>query len=434
MKTLTYPSSLQSVIDADQVQPVLEELIATRWPEAKLRSIHVPRVIPKKSGEIVIQYELIYHPMSRSQFVPHILYAQYLPDGLDRKRESADKPVWYEDLKLLIWPFPSDPDLDHLSLLCDAERFHNMYDANLENVGYSSVIMGTPTEVLGYRLGRRCVARIRWQDRVDSVPSPIPKNDIVIKMSRRRQTLALWTRWRQLEHEGFSYSSSDRIGMPKSLFLHSDTGALFQDYAHEASVHNLIGCEDFAFHCGNASLTLAKLHGCRISGLTAYSTVEELNHLHWLTAITGQTFPSIAFSLAEKLHELVKSVPAADHHKYRTTHRDFYDKQVLSGDSRTVLLDCDTLTLADPALDYGNFIAHLCWRAQQHTEHASSIAEGMAQFKESYPQDSKDFRSRASWWARASLLRLACIYTWRPRWHEHGMMLAEMDHGSMCDV
>lgn len=434
MKTMTPASPLNRAIDADHMQLVLDEFIATYWPDAELQSVQVPRVIPKKSGEVVIQYELTYYPQDESRFLPHTLFAQFLPNGLNRKCDAAKKPVWYEELKLLIWPFPSDPELDHLSLLCDAERFHDTYDADLENVGYSSVSMGTPAVVLGYRLGRRCVARVRWQDRVSGHPASFPKNDIVVKMARRRQTLALWTRWRQLEHEGLSHNSTDGIGMPKSLFLHSDTGALFQDYAHEPSVHDLIGCEDLPFHCGKAALTLAKLHASHIPGLAPYTTAEEMDHLHWLTAITGQSFPIVALDLAGKLNELIKSAPADNPGVYVTAHRDFYDKQVLSGELKTVLLDCDTLTLADPALDYGNFVAHLCWRAQQHPEHAASITEAVAQFKEIYTVHSRDFCGRALWWTKAALLRLACIYTWRPRWHHHGVTLAEIDHGSLCEV
>lgn len=433
MTTLTYPLPLQRITDAEQMRAVFDELIGLRWPEAKLRSIHIPRVIPKKSGEIVIQYELLYHPLNESCFAPRMLYAQYLPLGLKDSPDASRQSVWIKDLRLLIWLFPGDPELDHLGLLCDPERFHAAYDVDLENVGYSHMAMGTPAEVLGYRLGRRCVARVSWQDRVKGLSPQFPKNDIVIKMARKRQTLALWTRWRQLEHEGFSHNSSDGIGMPKSLFLHSDTGALFQDFAHETSIHELIGSERFASHCERASLTLAKLHQCRISGLVPYSMAEELSQLRWLTDITGQAFSSVALNLSHKLDDLVTSAPTDDRRAYTTAHRDFYDKQVLSGDSRTVLLDCDTLALADPALDYGNFIAHLFWRAQQHSEHAASIVEGITRFRAAYTNDSIEFQNRASWWTRAALLRLACIYTWRPRWHNYGITLADIDHGHLCN-
>lgn len=432
MNTLTHHSTLQRTIDADFMRGVLEEFASIHWPDVRLRTVAVLRVIPKKTGEVVIQYELSYYSSNGPCLAPRLLYAQYQPSSMEEYRKSEGKFARYDDLNLIVWAFPSDPELDHLSLLSDVEQFHRTYDTNLENVGYSHVIMGTPAEVLGYRLGRRCVARVRWQDRADGGPARFPKNDIVIKMARRRQSLALWTRWRQLEHEGFSNDSADGIGMPKSLFLHSGTGALFQDYAHEASIHDSIQSTALPFHCGRAAMTLAKLHASHIPGLTPYSLIEELERLRWLTAITGQAFPIVALNLTRKLDDLIAVAPADYPSAYVTTHRDFYDKQVLSGEKKTVLLDCDTLALADPALDYGNFVAHLHWRGLQYPDCAGLILEGIAQFRDEYVDHSIEFHNRALWWTKATLLRLACIYSWRPRWHHLGVELADRDHESLC--
>lgn len=434
MKTLTHHSPLQQAIDAEYMHAILEEFVNTHWPGIRPLEIRVPRVIPKKTGEVVIQYELGYDSTNGVSVAPRVLFAQFQPGSTKQAQELTGTFTWCEDLNLTIWAFPSDPELDHLGLLCDPELFHDAYDSALDNVGYSDMRMGTAAELLGYRLGRRFVARVRWQNRIDGTPARFPKNDIVVKMSRRRQSLALWTRWRQLEHEGFAHNSADGIGMPKSLFMHSDTGALFQDYAHEPSVHDSLRTEAFPFHCGRAASTLAKLHASRITGLTPYTVTEELNQLQWLSTMTGQTFPGVAQNLSQKLQELSKTAPTDNPSAYVTAHRDFYDKQVLSGDKKTVLLDCDTLALADPALDYGNFTAHLAWRALQHPECAASIKDGIAQFQACYANHSLDFRNRAIWWTKATLLRLACIYSWRPRWHQLGVTLSEIDHGPLCKV
>ncbi len=431
MTTLTLPGLDRRVLDINEMRPILERLIASNWPEATLDSVHMPRVIPKRTGEVVIQYELRYADSAESGSGPRILYAQHIPEGVRVEEHNSGGFEWIEDLRLRVWLFPADPLLDHLGLLCNPQQFHKVFDRPLENVGYSSMSMGTPAEVLGYRLGRRCVVRVRWQDRAEGIPPHFHKNDIVIKMGRRRQALALWTRWRQLEHEGFCHNSSDGIGMPKSLFLHSDTGAIFQNFVHEPSLHDVLGTADFAYHCESAAQTLYKLHRTRIPGLSVYTAMDEISHLRWLTAMTGQTFPIVGSHLERKLIELERALPDPDSRACGTAHRDFYDKQVLSGESHTFLLDCDTLALADPALDYGNFIAHLLWRQSQHPEFAASIAEGIERFGGTYHDTGHDFRARSHWWLRASLLRLACIYTWRPRWHSQGVQLAQDDQDSL---
>jgi aminoglycoside phosphotransferase (APT) family kinase protein len=53
---------------------------------------------------------------------------------------------------------------------------------------------------------------------------------------------------------------------------------------------------------------------------------------------------------------LAATVPAGDE---RGIHRDFYPDQVLVDGERLVLLDLDLYCLGDPALDIGNFVAHV---------------------------------------------------------------------------
>jgi len=99
-----------------------------------------------------------------------------------------------------------------------------------------------------------------------------------------------------------------------------------------------------------------------------------------------------------------------------TCHRDFHDKQILYDGDRSVLLDCDTLAMADPALDLGNFIAHLQWRTHQSPNHSDQLAQGTRAFRRAYGAMDDGTQKRAGWWSAATLLRLACLYTWRPRW------------------
>ncbi|WP_028279930.1 phosphotransferase [Arthrobacter sp. H5] len=122
-------------------------------------------------------------------------------------------------------------------------------------------------------------------------------------------------------------------------------------------------------------------------------------------------------------------------------HRDLHDKQLLfnpAGNS-VGLIDCDTLALAEPALDLGNLLVHLDFRVLQGTlpEYAAAVARRAV-------LDAADAmevpRPRLRAYASATALRLACVYAFRPphrelaaRWFDATEAdLADRDMGSAC--
>ncbi|MFQ5592858.1 MAG: phosphotransferase [Anaerolineae bacterium] len=96
-------------------------------------------------------------------------------------------------------------------------------------------------------------------------------------------------------------------------------------------------------------------------------------------------------------------------------HRDIYDKQVfINGHERIGLLDFDTLAVGEAALDLANALVHLELRAlQDHCspEQAARVATALV---EGYRPQPHVYR-RLPVYADATRLRLACVYTFRPR-------------------
>jgi len=93
-------------------------------------------------------------------------------------------------------------------------------------------------------------------------------------------------------------------------------------------------------------------------------------------------------------------------------HRDLHDKQVLATSHGAVgLLDFDTLCTADPALDVGNLLAHLCLRTLQgHARPVLAARCANALLDASGALDGPALRA----YTGAALLRLAAVYTFRP--------------------
>lgn len=96
------------------------------------------------------------------------------------------------------------------------------------------------------------------------------------------------------------------------------------------------------------------------------------------------------------------------------SHRDLHDKQMLADGSSLGLLDFDTVSLAEPALDLANLWVHARLRADQglwshgHSEVAQEAVRDVATALGVSDE-------RFATYAEATRLRLACLYAFRPR-------------------
>ncbi|MBE0010928.1 phosphotransferase family protein [Arthrobacter sp. AET 35A] len=98
------------------------------------------------------------------------------------------------------------------------------------------------------------------------------------------------------------------------------------------------------------------------------------------------------------------------------SHRDLHDKQLLfNRDSGAIgLIDCDTVAVAEPALDLANLLVHVDFRRAQgvYSAAAARTAE-QAILTAAAAMGVSDARLRA--YAAATKLRLACLYAFRPQ-------------------
>ena len=101
----------------------------------------------------------------------------------------------------------------------------------------------------------------------------------------------------------------------------------------------------------------------------------------------------------------LRSLPAL---QPRACHRDFHESQLLLSDAACGLIDFDTWCAADPALDAGNFAAHIrLWELRTGRD-ASAFEESF--LAAASMGMGEGFGARITVWRRAALLRLAAIY------------------------
>lgn len=97
------------------------------------------------------------------------------------------------------------------------------------------------------------------------------------------------------------------------------------------------------------------------------------------------------------------------------------------------LLDVDTACLGERALDLGNLRAHARWRTEQGLwtpAEAAVVIDEIARVASAIGIDP----GRVSVYERATLIRLACVYAFRPRWSDRTAALLDAVEASRSET
>ncbi|MBK8024733.1 MAG: aminoglycoside phosphotransferase family protein [Chloroflexi bacterium] len=203
-------------------------------------------------------------------------------------------------------------------------------------------------------------------------------------------------------------------------------GTSLHDLPHEA------GYLDASFAAGRA---LRNLHDLPLpEGIGRHMATAEVavveNWMRMLREYVPQWADQVAVQAARVVKRLMTAQTPA-----RLLHRDFYDKQIFwDGGGQIGLLDFDTLTAGEAALDVANALAHFELRALMgdvsfvHSQAASGT------FLEGYAPD-QEILDRLPAYQDASTLRLLCVYAFRPTsWKMLPAMLASLNQGMTIPV
>lgn len=117
--------------------------------------------------------------------------------------------------------------------------------------------------------------------------------------------------------------------------------------------------------------------------------------------------------------EVLSCLAAPPRTRWVAAHRDLHDGQLLGDGERVALLDFDLLCEASPLLDVANLSVHLMLRAVQEQHGATRAdAEGCGRallLGYDIGDAAEDYRELRAYQA-ATFLRLALVYSMRPRW------------------
>ncbi len=414
---------LATGISSNQMRErIQKELALCQGGQIELNDFHITRVFPRSDGSFTIQYQMNVTRGKKDISCPMILCGHLLGDdgAWPAYIESNKNQVMvFKELRLIVPVFPYDPKLAMIKNLCVRGK---MPEITGNSVGTGSKISNytevVDFRVLGYRLEKRCVIK-QTLGSGGKEPAAMDKLDIVTKIARPDKMKETQKCLGLLERSGFVGKEADGLTIADTYLIDFENGVQMSELEPGKSLHDLTGDKQFSLACEEAARILRKLHQIDSTGLAIFRVKDELARMEEKINLIKRIFPELSSSF-ESTYEAIRRTlsPLDDSFKLTCVHGDFYDKQILYSAGRSTLLDCDALMCGDPAQDYGNFVAHLILRKLQEPTNVPIIDRGMTAFKRVYGSADNYFEVRGRWWQAATLLRLAYLYSLRPKWHQ----------------
>jgi thiamine kinase-like enzyme len=217
----------------------------------------------------------------------------------------------------------------------------------------------------------------------------------------------------KLWHYGFDEASPDGVSVPEPLGVIPEMNLWLQRWV-PGEVATAVLPRDVNL-AGRIAAAIAKLHRAGIPARKRHTPADEIRILQERLPRVLHSYPQWEKRIEHVLQAsaaLAQTLPQAI-----TTgiHRDFYPDQVLVRGDRLYLLDLDLYCQGDPALDIGNFIAHLSEQSLRQFGHPNAFAEQEAALVEAFCQlDSIVSRKAINIYKTLTMVRHIYISTLHP--------------------
>ncbi|MGH9926826.1 MAG: phosphotransferase family protein, partial [Nitrososphaeraceae archaeon] len=239
--------------------------------------------------------------------------------------------------------------------------------------------------VLRYKPNRRCLVEYEIEVKKDENN---PHNIITLlgKARSKGPDFTTYNLVRELWNSGFDSKSTDFISVPQPIGIIPELHMWFQNKAPGIPVIDLLvrSNQDSLNLAGRIAEAIDKVHRTEKPNDRKHTIFDELKILDdRLTKVAEEKpfWKSRIERLLDGCHGLTRHMPEPE---MSSIHRDFYHDQVIVDDHRLYITDFDNYCKGDPALDIGNFKAHLEEYALRKNEDVSSLSDREEAFVERF--------------------------------------------------
>jgi aminoglycoside phosphotransferase (APT) family kinase protein len=180
---------------------------------------------------------------------------------------------------------------------------------------------------------------------------------------------------RQLWQSAFDKHAADGVHIPEPIGLIPAFHMYLQEKVDGRLVCDLLPGTAGPWLARRVAVALLKLHASDVSPPRQYTMENELNILRTRLRLVAHSHPHWAERVERVVAACERLAASFTPNEPKPVHRDFYPGQVLIHGETITLLDFDLTAWGDPALDVGNYLAHV-------TELSLRVARDAAAFRE----------------------------------------------------
>jgi thiamine kinase-like enzyme len=265
----------------------------------------------------------------------------------------------------------ADPMMPHLAIALDPECAETHLKRGLPRLsGPDGLLRIREITVLRHKPGKRCIVQYRVRiERGSEFSSSIL---LIGKTRAKRFGQASYRLQQEFWDRGFSDQSPDDISVPEPLGHIAEMEMWFQ--------RKISGDVSTGIFTPAAGLDLApriaeaacKIHQTGVKTSKMHGIDDELRILDTCFESVYRSHAHLKLRLEKLWRACVQLRAMLENRAATGIHRDFYSDQVILRKRRLYIIDFDLYCQGDPALDIGNFTAHLTEMALRL--HGSSAA------------------------------------------------------------
>ncbi len=236
---------------------------------------------------------------------------------------------------------------------------------------------------------------------------------------------------RELTRRGFGPDAPDGIRIPQPLgYIDRLRMVLMEDVAG-TPLRDRLASPQLADHLQAEARALAKLHQSPVQIDKERDANDRLSGLKQAVSDISEARPELEQAFDGCLRQIKHLSDHLPTHEPVLVHGSLTPKEVLFDGDALTMLDLDTISLSDPALDVGDVLAHIRWSGLQlgwpgdlERSHAMTF---LSAYGEEIPAA---LMQRIDFYYRSCLLRIACRVALRPKWqHLTDALLAAATEG-----